>query len=370
MNKIFIGLLIALFLIGISYFNTKVYGYGLKLNSQNTKILFFIFLLIPLLFALSMVLGFEGLMPNILHRIIQMIAGFGLFLFFGAIVLGIIYSFGFLFRVNLPSYLSYVFFILSLVLASIGYIQARFIKVVDYTIKSEKVPESLLGKKAILISDTHFGKVNHKYFSDKIVNKIITLNPDFVLHAGDFYDGPKNDTKPITLSWFRLAEKFPVFMAPGNHEEYGDYRGFLKSIADAGVNTLEDQKIAFGDIEIVGIKYRENLGKKNTANLEIVNNALKNLNLDPNKFTILINHAPTALKVANDYNIDLQVSGHTHKGQFWPLNYIVKSIYKEYTYGLNPYQNLQVLTTSGVGTASVPSRLFNTPELVRITFDK
>lgn len=370
MTRIFIGLLMALFLIGISYFNTKVYSYGLKLSDQNTKILFFIFLIIPLIFAFSMILGFQGLMPNILHRIMQMIAGFGLFLFFGAIVLGIIYVFGFLLKINIPFYLSYIIFTLSLVLASIGYIQARFIKVVDYTIKSEKVPDSLVGKKAILVADTHFGRINHKGFSDKVVNKIISLNPDFVLHGGDFYDGPKNDTKPITESWTRLAEKFPVFMAPGNHEEYGDYRGFLKSIADAGVNTLEDQKISFGDIEIVGVKYRENRGENNTANLALVDNALKNLNLDPKKFTILINHAPTALKVANDYNIDLQVSGHTHRGQFWPLNYIVESIYKEYTYGLNLYQDLQVLTTSGVGTASVPSRLFNTPELVRITFTK
>jgi predicted MPP superfamily phosphohydrolase len=190
------------------------------------------------------------------------------------------------------------------------------------------------------------------------------------LHGGDFYDGPKNDTTLITESWKKLTAKYPVFMAPGNHEEYGDYRGFLKSIADAGVVTLEDRKVSYGDIDIVGVKYRENRGENNQANLALVDSALKPLNIDPNRFTILINHAPTALSVADKNKVDLQVSGHTHRGQFWPLNYIVYSIYKEYTYGLHPYQDLQVLTTSGVGTASVPSRLFNTPELVRITFEK
>lgn len=370
MLKIIFGILIASFLIGISYFNTKVYSYGLRLTPEQNKLVFFIFLLIPLLFAISMILGFQGMLPNIFHRIMQMLAGFGLYLFFGAVALGLIYIFGFILKINIPYYFSYIFLFLSLGLATFGFIQARFIKVVDYTIKDPKVPESLVGKKAILVADTHFGTINHKNFSDKVVNKIISLNPDFVLHGGDFYDGPKNDTRPITESWKKLTNEFPVFMAPGNHEEYGDYRGFLQSIADAGVITLEDKKVSYGDIDIVGVKYRENRGEKNTANLASVDNALKSVNIDENKFTILINHAPTALNVADTNKIDLQVSGHTHRGQFWPLNYIVYSIYKEYTYGLHPYKDLQVLTTSGVGTASVPSRLFNTPELVRITFEK
>lgn len=370
MIKIFFGILIASFLIGISYLNTKVYGYGLKLSPEQNKLVFFIFLLIPLLFALSMILGFSGLLPSIFHRIMQMIAGYGLYLFFGALALGTIYILGFIFKINIPYYFSYIFLALSLVLATFGYIQARFIKVVDYTIKDEKIPDSLVGKKAIFVADTHFGKINHKEFSDKVVKKIISLNPDFVLHGGDFYDGPKNDTTLITESWKKLTAKYPVFMAPGNHEEYGDYRGFLESIANAGVVTLEDKKVSYGDIDIVGVKYRENRGEKNTVNLASIDNTLKSLNIDENKFTILINHAPTALSVADANKIDLQVSGHTHRGQFWPLNYIVYSIYKEYTYGLHPYKDLQVLTTSGVGTASVPSRLFNTPELVRITFEK
>ncbi len=370
MSRIFFGLIMALFLIGISYFNTKVYSYGLRLSDQNTKILFFVFLLIPLLFAFSMILGFGGLMPNFLHRIMQMIAGFGLYLFFGAITLGIIYIFGFLLKINIPSYFGYAFFILSLALASIGFIQARFIKVVDYTIKSEKVPDSLVGKKAILVADTHFGRINHKAFSDKVVNKIISLNPDFVLHAGDFYDGPKNNTNLISESWTKLASKYPVFLAPGNHEEYGDYPIFIESMKKAGIIVLQDEKVNYQDIEIFGLTYKENTTGKNQNTLALVDKVLKKIEVDENKFNILIHHSPTSLNIAEQNNIDLQVSGHTHKGQFWPLNYIVEYIYKEYAYGLHPYQDLQVLTTSGVGTASVPSRLFNTPELVRITFTK
>lgn len=370
MSRIIFGFIIAFVLISISYFNARVYGHGFNLNKENTKILFFVFLLIPLIFALSMILGFEGILPPFLHRIMQMIAGFALFLFFGALFLGIIYLIGFLFKINIPNIVPLVIVIFTLSLATFGFIQARFLKVVDYTIKNENIPQNLVGKKAILVADTHFGLINHKNFSDKIVRKIISLDPDFVLHAGDFYDGPKINTIPITESWKKVAERFPVFMAPGNHEEYGDYRGFLDSIENAGITVLEDKKIEYENIEIVGLRYRNNRGNGNATNLNIVNDILKDLAIDENKFTILINHAPEALNIANANKIDLQLSGHTHRGQFWPLYYIVRSIYKEYIYGLNQYENMQVITTSGVGTASVPSRLFNTPELVRITFER
>ena len=282
MSRIIFGILISAFFIGISYFNTKIYSYGLKLNLFQEKLLFLVFLIIPLLFTLSMALGFKGLLPSFLHRIIQTLSGFGLYVFFGTLILGFIYSLGFIFKINIPESIPYLILILSLSLSTIGFIQARFIKVVDYTLKNEKIPESLIGKKAILVSDTHFGVINHKNFSDKIVKKIISLNPDFVLHAGDFYDGPKNDTKPITESWKKLTEKFPVFMAPGNHEEYGDYRGFLDSISNAGVMVLEDKKTTYNDFDIVGIKYRENRGENNKVNLALVDNVLKSLNIDEN----------------------------------------------------------------------------------------
>lgn len=64
------------------------------------------------------------------------------------------------------------------------------------------------------------------------------------------------------------------------------------------------------------------------------------------------------------------VSGHTHRGQFWPLNYIVKAIYGKYIYGMNVDDTLTTLTTSGVGTAGPPMRLFNSPEIVVINFQK
>lgn len=84
--------------------------------------------------------------------------------------------------------------------------------------------------------------------------------------------------------------------------------------------------------------------------------------------SILINHPPTALAAAHEAGVDLQVSGHTHNGQFWPMTYLVRKIYGQYYYGLKAYEDMQVITSSGVGTFGPPFRLFNPPEIVLITF--
>jgi uncharacterized protein len=182
------------------------------------------------------------------------------------------------------------------------------------------------------------------------------------LHAGDFYDGPAIETGPVTAAWKELAKETPIFLAPGNHESYGDYAAFIRSLRDAGITVLEDQATDYDGVSIVGLRYRDKSAGTATAN------ALAILTLDQTKPAILINHPPTFQKQASADGIDLMVSGHTHRGQFWPFNFLVRAIYGIYTYGKHEENGLTTITTSGIGTFGPPFRLFNTPELVLIRF--
>jgi uncharacterized protein len=363
-SRIFFGLIAAAILIGITYFTAKIYGIGFRFNGQTTKLTFLVFLLIPFIFVASILTSRSatwGIGPT-LYTLIQILAGVGLYVFIGALVLGIILLIAFLVHIQLPIIIVWIIFIASLALALTGLIQSRYIVVREYTVVLSNAPDSWNTKTAALVADTHFGLVNHKEFSDKVVAKILSLNPDFVLHAGDFYDGPSVPTLPITDSWKNLVAQKPVFYAPGNHEEYGDYAGFLSSIKTAGITALVDESTEYDGVIIAGIRYRSGKDNADAAN------AIAKLNLDAHKSTILINHPPTSLRAAANKNIDLQVSGHTHNGQFWPMNYLIRKIYGTYAYGLNQYQHMQVLTTSGVGTFGPPFRLFNSPEIVLIHF--
>ena len=348
----------------ISLLTAKIYAIGLHASAQTTRMLITVGVLGPLFFVATMFLGRTGKESLIdwVSYPVNALGGIIFYLFITGIVLGIVLLLGRVSHVSIPVFVGYAFLFVGFAMGIAGLIQAKQIKVVQYDFILNGAPKEWEGKKAILVSDTHFGLVNHAKFSKKVVNAIIRANPDFVLHAGDFYDGPANDTVPITESWKELAKVVPVFYAPGNHEEYGDYDGFLTSVKDAGVTALVDSFVEYKGVQIAGITYRD----KNQST--IADKVIKDLKVDQVKPLILINHPPTFQNSAIDVGTDLMVSGHTHRGQFWPLNYIVKRIYGKYIYGVNVDDTLTTITTSGVGTAGPPMRLFNTPELVMINF--
>lgn len=348
----------------ISILTGKIFSIGLNLTAIQSRWVMVASVLGPLLFVGTMVIGrvWQNPLLNSLSYLINAIGGIIFYLFIFGFVLGLILLAGKIFNFSVPVLVAYILLTAGFVFGLAGLVQAKFIKVTTYNITISGAPESWNNKTAVLVSDTHLGLINHKKFSDKVVNKILDINPDFVMHAGDFYDGPANDTKIITESWKKLTDSIPVFYAPGNHEEYGDYEGFLASIRNAGVTTLVDEVAEYDGVQIAGITYMD---KKLT---EVADKIIKNLKLNNAKASILINHHPVFRKSAEEVGIDLMVSGHTHKGQFWPFYYVVKAIYGKYIYGVNIDNTITTITTSGVGTAGPPMRLFNTPELVLIKF--
>ncbi len=360
---IFFSLAIAL-VIGIALFTTKIFTTGLRIAHPLSRSLILGSLAVPLLFIASMVGSRSvtwGIGP-ITYTIINTIAGVFFYLFMGALLLGIVLAIAALIGKEVPIIVSYVFFFVSLSMGILGIIQAKIITTKNYTVTLPNAPASWNEKRAVLVTDTHFGLVNHKNFSDKVINKILKINPDLVLHAGDFYDGPAIETASITESWKKLTTTIPVFYAPGNHELYGNYGEFIASIAGSGATVLDNKVVEYDGVQISGITYFD--GKVSAE----ATTSIQNLAIDPSRASILINHPPTSLAAANDAGINLMVSGHTHNGQFWPTTYLVRHIYGIYYYGHKMYQSMQTITSSGVGTFGPPLRLFNSPELVIITF--
>lgn len=364
MSRLLFGIVAAGILIGISYFTAKIYATGFRLSAPLPQIIFLVFLLTSLAFVVSIALvrNGGGSVGALFYTLVQTAGGFGLYLFLGAIVLGILLGAGRLVSFPITTTTTSIVLGGSMLLGIIGLVQARFITTVSYTIELPDAPVSWNGKTAALVADTHFGIINKARFSNKVVAKILSLEPDFVLHAGDFYDGPALATAPITASWKRLADQVPVFFAPGNHEQYGNYGAFIDSIRAGGITVLDDKIVTYDGVQIVGLRYRDGV------NGDEITDALAAMNIDPAIHSIAINHVPTRQERFNTKGIDLLVSGHTHRGQFWPLNFLVRAIYGQYYYGQSSFRGLQTITTSGVGTFGPPFRLFNPPEIVLIQF--
>lgn len=364
MKSIILASIVFIGFIGLIIFSGKIYAISFRLSPPWSKAAMASGVLVLAAFILAMAMGrsAQSIHPTI-YTLLNSIAGVGFYIFLGGLVLSVVMLGFHLVKLSLPLIVPIIFLSTSLLFGITGLIQAQHITTVQYTVTLAHLPESWNGKRAVLVSDTHFGLVNHVKFSDKVVDSILTLNPDLVLHAGDFYDGPSVDTAPLTTSWARLSDTIPVFYAPGNHETYGDYNAFVNSVRNAGVTVLDNRSIEYEGVQIAGLTYYGTNAESKVA----ANQALTALKLDTEKTTILINHPPTSLQEAENVGVHLMVSGHTHNGQFWPMTYVVRPIYGIYYYGLNWFNKMQVLTTSGVGTFGPPLRLFNTPELVVIT---
>ena len=344
----------------LTWLSTEVYITALHIGPAVITTIHAVIIIFWVLFIFSFFSGeiVSGAHIRLIYRTCNIIFGIMFYLFLGSILLSILLAV----VPTLSSTIAIGIIILSLALSFLGLLQARDITTTTYKVPLSNVPHSWNNKKAVFLSDTHFGLMNHQRFSDKIVNKILSLNPDLVFHGGDFYDGPTINTAPITTSWKRLTEKIPTFYTSGNHEMYGPYESFIASIKEAGITVLLDEKTIHDGVQIAGITYRPK-GKDSEAKT-----VLNSMSVDANLPLILINHPPTFHSSAVSAGTTLMLSGHTHRGQFSPIGLLTRLIYKKYNYGFHVTEKMSAITSRGVGTAGPPMRLFNTPELVVINF--
>jgi predicted MPP superfamily phosphohydrolase len=247
-------------------------------------------------------------------------------------------------------------------LSIIGIEQRTWVKIVSYEIPTEKT--ELLGTTFAVVADSQFNIANNKQFARRITKKLETLNYDVLLLPGDVFDGAELNWEPLETEFKKWSQKTPVFMIPGNHEEYGDYSEFMDIMRRNGITTLEDEMVTWNGISIIGFKY---YGRENVEQgTRIIREFFEENNVS--QPIVVMNHEPRYAELFAENSADLVIHGHTHGGQFWPLKYVVQRIYGDYWYGKNTVNETTFITSSGLGLAAFPSRLFNTPEIVLINF--
>jgi len=251
-------------------------------------------------------------------------------------------------------------FILAIGVSAFGVVNSFNINVTKYNVLINNLPEEWENKDIVMFADSHFGNIRNIKFGKKLVSKINEQNPEIVLIAGDYYDGPSVNSKKIAELMSRVKTKKGIFFASGNHEEYGDTVSFIKSLADSGVNILNNKVIDIDGLQIVGIDY------KNGLSSDLILATLNSIDLKIDRPKILIKHVPDSLSQVESKDFDIVVSGHTHNGQVWPGPYLATKIFKEFSYGLNFINKMAVVTTSGVGTWGPPQRVGTRSEIVAI----
>jgi hypothetical protein len=256
-----------------------------------------------------------------------------------------------------------VLFISGMVITA-GYINTRNIKINYAEIEIPKKSSKLKELNLVLVADFHLTPVNDGKLLKEIVEKINFLNADIVLMPGDVLDDDVAILKKrnIAVELSNIKSKYGVFASNGNHEFIIGVEEADKYLHELNINVLRDSAVLIDNsFYVLG---REDRSKRNFTGEErkTLAGILKDVNR--NYPAIIIDHTPMGLNEIVNENIELQLSGHTHHGQIFPLNLITANIVYEVSWGYLRKGYTQFYVTCGVGTWGPPVRLGSDSEIV------
>ncbi|MGC1373289.1 MAG: metallophosphoesterase [Candidatus Sulfotelmatobacter sp.] len=325
--------------------------------------LLFGFLSISFVTASLLAFRFTNPLVRIFYRAAAVWVGWLTFLVFAAACSWIIFGLERLAGLTMDFHrMVEVLFTAAILFGVYAVLNASWTRVTRTTVQLANLPEAWRGRKAALISDLHLGPVRNGSFLRRMVAKILKESPDAIFIAGDLYDGTAIDAARAAEPLNKLSAPQGVYFVAGNHEQFGDDSKYLNAVSAAGVRVLHNEKVEVDGLQIVGVPFR------NAARVAAFAAVLRAIGLDRNRASILLTHAPDHPAVAEAAGFSLQLSGHTHLGQFVPWSWMARRIYRQFVYGLSRIGSMQVFTSSGAGTWGPPLRLGSNPEIVVLEF--
>jgi len=255
--------------------------------------------------------------------------------------------------------------IVALLLAA-GFVNASIPRVRALTLRIPKRADGIRSLTIAAASDIHLGTIVGRKRFDRVVGKINALNADLVLLPGDIVDEDLGAVIRENLgeSLKSIRSKYGVVAITGNHEYIGGVNEACDYLADHGVTVLRDGVLKVnGGIFVIG---REDISINQFAGLRRKPLAELMAGVDKRYPVILLDHQPFHLEEGAANGADVQLSGHTHHGQLWPINHITAAIF-ELSWGYKMVGQTHVVVSSGVGTWGPPVRVGNRPEILHLT---
>lgn len=213
----------------------------------------------------------------------------------------------------------------------------------------------------VMASDLHLGYPNRRNELARWVDLINAEHPDLVLFGGDLID---MSLRPVVEGRYdeelRRIEA-PVMAVLGNHEYYGNLRQAEQFYAKAGITLLKDSLAHVDGVDVIGRIDRTNRERKMLK--ELTDSASSEC------FTILLDHQPYNLEEAENVGIDFQFSGHTHRGQVWPLSWVTDAMYEK-SWGHHQRGNTRYYVSSGLGIWGAKIRIGSRSEYLVLKLTK
>ncbi len=258
--------------------------------------------------------------------------------------------------------------LLSAVITLLGLWNARrSAAVVAVDVPIANLPEALHGFRIAQISDIHVGPTIKRGYVSAIVRSVNRLQADMVAVTGDLVDGSVADLASHVAPLADLESTHGTYFVTGNHEYYSGAHAWITELRRLGLTVLMNQHVVLqhgaAALLVAGVAdhgaHHFDAQHRSDPQAALLGAPLAAT------VRVLLAHQPRSAEAAEKAGFDLQLSGHTHGGQFWPWNHFVR-LQQPFTAGLHRWEKLWVYTSRGTGYWGPPKRLGAPSEITHL----
>jgi len=235
----------------------------------------------------------------------------------------------------------------------------------ELAVRLPRLPRAFDGLRIVQVSDIHIGDVLGKPFLEDMVRRCNALRPDLVAVTGDLVDGKVSQLGTTVAALQGLRSRWGTYFVTGNHEYYSGDLEWCAALERMGLTVLRNRTVTLRDgdarLDLVGV---DDYGEKNRPRGWDLGEAVDGR--DPEHAAVLLAHQPRGVEEAMDRGMGLQLSGHTHGGQLFPMTGLVAALWR-YSSGLYRVGDGHVYVHRGTGFWGPPMRIGSPPEIAAIT---
>ncbi|MFI1730541.1 metallophosphoesterase [Streptomyces acidicola] len=224
-------------------------------------------------------------------------------------------------------------------------------KVKRVTVPLAKLPRAAHGFRIAVVSDIHLGPMLGRGFAQKVVDTINGTQPDLIAIVGDLVDGTVEDLGPAAAPLAQLTARHGAYFVTGNHEYFSGAEQWVDEVRRLGLTPMENARRELPAFDLAGVN--DVAGEDDGQGPDFAK-ALGDR--DTSRAVVLLAHQPVQINEAVDHGVDLQLSGHTHGGQMWPMNFVADAANPTLA-GLERHGDTQLYVTRGAGAWGPPVRV-------------
>lgn len=315
-----------------------------------------------------------GLVATVFNAIGNYILPFYLYLFLSVLAFDIFLLINWIFKIVSGDKMKTIKFkstclsailFLSVAVVVAGIINFNTIRTTEYRIEIPGRSSGIKHLRIAFAADFHLQEGTNVQFVERFAEKIADINPDLMVFGGDIVEGDRQDENMTHFEKLlsEIKTKYGIYGVLGNHEYYGgqDKGSFFDK---AGIKVLCDTIFIIDSSFNLGGRYDSHFNKRRSIG-DFLKSATDSLPM------ILVDHRPTEIDKVSRTSVDVQLSGHTHNGQLFPINFITGKVY-ELSYGYKKIGNTHFFVTSGIRLWGPPVRTTGKSEImvIDVTFTR